>query len=182
MCLTKSWNDGKAYLRGTFGPAGRHERTLSLLLARNRLLINALEHLEREEYEASVLIVLSQIDGLVFDLTDPPYGFFYDGKDHDFVDDATVAGMPVFLRAVRRAVLRDPRTTSLIRRIPTRADIPRPSACLRHAHQRDKGFRVVGKRGRVAKAQGPGEDRAGPVGARGQVRRFGGTGRRGPPL
>jgi len=116
-CLTKWWNDGKTYLRGTFGPmtplAGRHQPTLDLLLERNRLLIKALDHHERGEYEASVLIVLSQIDGLVFDLTDPPYGFFYEGKDHNFEDEATVAGMPVFLRSARKAVLRDPRMTSL---------------------------------------------------------------------
>ncbi|PZR64172.1 MAG: hypothetical protein DLM71_03105 [Chloroflexi bacterium] len=93
--------------------AGRHEPTLDLLLERNRLLTKALEHHERGEYEASVLIVLSQIDGLVFDLTDPSYGFFHEGKDHHFEDDATVAGMPVFLRAVRKSVLRDPRPTSV---------------------------------------------------------------------
>jgi hypothetical protein len=116
-CLTRWWNDGTVFLRGTFGPmvplAGRHEGTLDLLLERNRLLAKALDYHERGDYEASVLIVLSEIDGLVFDLTDPAYGFFLDSKDHNFEDDATVAGMPVFLRAARKAILRDPKTTSM---------------------------------------------------------------------
>lgn len=116
-CLTRWWNDGRTYLRGTFGPmlplAGRHEPTLELLFARDRLLKKALDHHERGEYEASVLLVLTQIDGLVLDFTDPPFGFFYQPRDEEFEDDATVAGMPVVLRAVWRAVIRVANRTSM---------------------------------------------------------------------
>lgn len=116
-CLTRWWNDGATYLRGTFGPmlplAGRHEPTLELLLARKRLLQKALSHHESGDYEASVLIVLSQIDGLVIDFTEPPFGFFWRPRDREFEDEATVAGMPVVLRAVWRAVIRVAHETSL---------------------------------------------------------------------
>ncbi len=115
--LTRAWAD-PVWLRRSFGPlttiAGRHEATLDLLLERNKLLHKALDHHERGEYEASTIIVLAQIDGLTFDFTDNKYGFFYGGKDHFFEDDATLAGMPDFLRTVRKAVNRDDRKTSLL--------------------------------------------------------------------
>jgi hypothetical protein len=116
-CLTRWWNDGRAFLRATFGPmlplAGHHEPTLELLLVRNRLLQKALDHHEQGGYEASVLIVLSQIDGLVLDFTDPSHGFFYKPRDAEFEDDATIAGLPVVLRPVWRAVMRGARQTSI---------------------------------------------------------------------
>jgi len=115
--LTRAWAD-PVWLRRSFGPlttlAGRHEVTLDLLLERNKLLYKALDHHERGEYEASTIIVLAQIDGLTFDFTDNKYGFFHGGKDHFFEDDATLAGMPDFLRTVRKAVNRDDRKTSLL--------------------------------------------------------------------
>lgn len=92
--------------------SGRHEATHDMLLARHALLRKALDHHERGEYEASVLIVLSQIDGLALDLTDPPFGFFYEPRPDEFEDQTTVAGMPVVLRAVWRAVIKSANTTS----------------------------------------------------------------------
>lgn len=116
-CLTRWWNDGNTYVRGTFWPmlnlSGRHEATHDMLLARHALLRKALDHHERGEYEASVLIVLSQIDGLVLDLTDPPFGFFYEPRPDEFEDQTTVAGMPVVLRAVWRAVIKSANTTTM---------------------------------------------------------------------
>jgi hypothetical protein len=92
-CLTRWWNDGMAHLRNAVGPvitlAGRHEETRDLMIARDRLIKKALKHHEAGGYEASVLILLAQIDGLVLDFTDPPFGFFYRAKDHDFEDDQT---------------------------------------------------------------------------------------------
>lgn len=115
-CLTNWWNDGVGHLRNAVGPvislAGRHEPTRNLLLARDRLIKKALKHHQAGEYEASVLILLAQTDGVILDFTDPPFGFFYRGKDHDFEDDATVAGMPIVLRVVRHAVNRDVKRTS----------------------------------------------------------------------
>lgn len=115
-CMTRWWNDGMAHLRNAVGPvislAGRHEETRDLLLARDRLIKKAMSHHEAGEYEASVLILLAQTDGLVLDFTEPPFGFFYRGKDHNFEDDQTVAGLPLVLRVVRKAVNRDVKRTS----------------------------------------------------------------------
>jgi hypothetical protein len=114
--LTRAWAN-PVWLRRSFGPlttlAGRHEATLDLLLERNKLLHKALDHHDRGEYEASTMIVLAQVDGLTFDFTEGNYGFFYRAKDDFFEDDATLAGMPEFLKTVRKAVNRDDQRTSL---------------------------------------------------------------------
>lgn len=113
--LTRAWADS-VWLRGSFGPmttlAGGHEPTLDLLLERHALLSKALDHHDRGEYEASTLIVLGQIDGLTFDFTEGKHGFFFRGQDRFFEDDSTLAGMPDFLRVVRKAVNRPDGSTS----------------------------------------------------------------------
>jgi hypothetical protein len=112
--LTAAWNP--VVLRGSLGPlttlAGHHEPTLETLLARKRLLDIALAHHDRGEFEASTMIVLSQVDGLTLDFTEGRHGFFYHGSDQLFVDEATVAGMPDFLATVYRAINRSDDTTS----------------------------------------------------------------------
>jgi hypothetical protein len=114
--LTRAWAD-PVWFRQAYGPlttlAGGHEPTLDLLLVRNRLLDKALEHHRRGDYEASVVIVLSQIDGLTFDFTEPSHGFFFHAKPGNFEDDSTLAGMPEVLRTVYGYVIQDPRGTSL---------------------------------------------------------------------
>ena len=113
--LTNAWND-PVWLRHSYGPlislAGRHERTRDTLLLRNRLLDKALDLHMQEEFEASTLLVLSQVDGLTFDFTEGRHGFFYRGKDEFFEDDETLMGMPEFLRAVRKSVNRDVKATT----------------------------------------------------------------------
>jgi hypothetical protein len=116
--LTRAWAHGNGVsFRGSFGPlttlAGKHEATLDTLLERNRLMEKALDHHRAGEYEASTMLVLSQVDGLTLDFTDnPKFGFFYHGKDEYFIDQATVAGMPAFLATVFRAVNRPDSATS----------------------------------------------------------------------
>lgn len=114
--LTRAWAD-PVWFRHSYGPlttlAGRHEPTLNVLLARNRLLDKALDHHNRGEYEASVLIALSQIDGITYEFTEPKHGFFFKAKPDNFLDDSTIAGMPEVLRAVYRCVVQDPRGTSM---------------------------------------------------------------------
>lgn len=110
-CLTTWWNDGTAHLKNAVGPlitlAGRHEPTRDILLARNRLVMRALKRHREGDFEASVLMLLPQIDGVVFDITNNDFGFFYKAKDRYFVDDETVAGMELVLRRVWKAVNRD---------------------------------------------------------------------------
>lgn len=109
-CLTRWWNHDMAHLLNAVGPilslAGRHDPTLDLMLARDRLIKRALKHHENGEYEASVMILLAQTDGVVFDFTNDEFGFFYKAKDGNFVDVRTVAGMELVLRQVRKAVNR----------------------------------------------------------------------------
>ena len=110
-CLTRWWNNGMGHLNNAVGPilslAGRHDPTLDLMLARDHLIKRALKHHEDAEFEASVMILLAQIDGVVFDFTNEEFGFFYNARDDDFVDDQTVAGMELVLRQVRKAVNKD---------------------------------------------------------------------------
>ena len=105
--LTRAWADPR-WFRQSYGPlttlAGRHEPTLELLLKRNQLLDKARDHHDRGEYEASVLIVLSQIDGISLQFTETKHGFFSGAKPADFVDDSTFAGMPEVLLPVWRHV------------------------------------------------------------------------------
>jgi hypothetical protein len=116
--LTRAWADGDGvWFRGSFGPlttlAGRHEATLDLLLERNRLMHRALDHHRAGEYEASTMLVLSQVDGLTLDFTEGKFGFFWKGSPQDFIDEATVVGMPDFLARVFLAVNQPDNTTSL---------------------------------------------------------------------
>lgn len=113
--LTRAWHD-LIWLRHSYGPivklAGRHQPTRDVMLARLHTMDKAVTHHMNGDYEASTLIVLTQVDGLTFDFTEGAHGFFYRGKDHFFEDDTTLAGMPEFLRAVRKAVNRDINRTS----------------------------------------------------------------------
>ena len=85
--------------------SGDHEPTLDLLLVRNKLLDKARDHHDRGEYEASVLIVLSQIDGISLQFTESKRGLFSGAKPADLVDDSTFAGMPDVLLPVWRHVI-----------------------------------------------------------------------------
>ena len=116
--LTRAWaSDDGVWLRGSFGPlttlSGKHDATLDLLLERNRLMYKALDHHKAGEYEASTMLVLSQVDGLTLDFTEGRFGFFYRAEDEFFQDDETVAGMPEFLRNVRHALNARDNETSL---------------------------------------------------------------------
>jgi hypothetical protein len=80
--LTRAWAHGEGvWFRSAIGPmttlAGKHEATLDLLLERNRLVHKALDHHKAGEYEASTMLVLSQVDGLTLDFTEGKFGFFY---------------------------------------------------------------------------------------------------------
>jgi hypothetical protein len=114
--LTRAWAN-PVWFRQSYGPmitlAGRHEPTLELLLVRNQLLDKAFDHHSRGEYEASVLIVLSQIDGISQQFSDTKHGLFSGAKPADFVDDSTFPGMPEVLLPVWRHVSRPSHRISL---------------------------------------------------------------------
>jgi hypothetical protein len=110
-CLTRWWNEKDGvYLKAAVGPmttlAGRHEPTRDLLLARDRIVRRALDHHSAGEYEASVSLLLAQIDGIVLDFTNNEFGFFFKVKPERLVDDETAVGMEIVLRRVAEAVNR----------------------------------------------------------------------------
>jgi hypothetical protein len=79
-----------------------HDPLQDKFLQRSRLVEKALEHHNNGAYEASVPIVLAQVDGIVSDLTDPPREFFgKQRKASHLVDDATIAGLPEGLQPLR---------------------------------------------------------------------------------
>ena len=91
--LVESWNQEDRFrlmlLRvGALG--GGDEELTRIALARADLVDKALGHHQRGAYEASVPIVLAQIDGIVSDLTGK--GFF-DGHDRHLFDNETILGM-----------------------------------------------------------------------------------------
>ena len=71
------------------------------LLARANLVEKALAHHRAGAYEASVPIVLAQVDGLVIDATNGKSGFFWRADPRALVDDATLAGLPEGLEVLR---------------------------------------------------------------------------------
>jgi hypothetical protein len=91
--------------------AGQHAPTAEILWDREKLLRKALGFHLAEEYEAAILVVLSQIDGLASDVVGRK-GFFSNSAKV-FVDDATLAGMPDSLSAVFRVINRDHASTKL---------------------------------------------------------------------
>ena len=165
-----------AHLRNAVGPvitlAGRHEETRDLMIARDRLIKKALKHHEAGGYEASVLILLAQIDGLVLDFTDPPFGFFYRAKDHDFEDDQTVAGLPLVLRVVRKAVNRDVKRTTPSDAFERNGIIHGAAPGLWHTDEFHEGDRPSRRRHRVAPTAGSRRDGAPPGRARSQMGRL----------
>ncbi|OFW63995.1 MAG: hypothetical protein A2135_00420 [Actinobacteria bacterium RBG_16_67_15] len=75
------------------------------------LLDRALKHHEAGAFEASVLIVLAQMDGIAVDVTGDRDQSFFKGFDH-LEDDRTLAGHPEGLKAIARLMSRDVKATT----------------------------------------------------------------------
>ncbi|MCP3877277.1 MAG: hypothetical protein GY701_02615 [Sulfitobacter sp.] len=100
--LVEGWNEGDRLETMTnrvraFPILGAEDWAENLQL-RHALLKKALVHHRNGSYEASVPIVLAQIDGLMFDLAGR--GWFW-GKTPPLEDDRTLAGHPDSVAAVR---------------------------------------------------------------------------------
>jgi hypothetical protein len=124
--LAAAWRDRRGLMRtyGPMFPLGKDDDpddVFDVLNGRQRLLDKAVEFHLAGEYEAAILIVLTQIDGVCFDWTGQ--GFFPDARDDQFVDDQTIAGLPTVLRAVRLIINRDVRRTTLGPRLERHAVI-----------------------------------------------------------
>lgn len=108
--LVAAWNESSALdvLAARIATLGAGDATTRVAGAgRARLVKLALEHHRNGAYEASIPVLLAQIDGITRDATatqDRPKGrsfFSKPNSDDAFVDDATIAGMTIGLPAVR---------------------------------------------------------------------------------
>ncbi|HET7494207.1 MAG TPA: hypothetical protein VFJ80_02090 [Candidatus Limnocylindrales bacterium] len=113
--MTAAWSDEQR-IRRSFGPMFQlvppGDEAFEIMKARQRLLNQAVDHHERGEYAASILIVLTQIDGLAFDVRGRGRGAFQGATADTFLDDVTVAGLPDNLRTVWQIMTRHQRTST----------------------------------------------------------------------
>lgn len=102
--LVEAWNEPRRLrilLRSLIGIGANHEPLQEKFRLRWRLIDKALRHHEAGAYEASVPIVLAQIDGIVWDLAEGQAGFF-SGNPSFLVDEVTIAGLPEGLNVLRK--------------------------------------------------------------------------------
>ncbi len=108
--LVESWNESnrlRILLKPLISLGAGYEPLQEKFRLRWRLIDKALRHHEAGAYEASVPIVLAQVDGVVWDLTEQRSGFFYGkGQESFLVDDGTVAGLPEGLEPLRKLMNR----------------------------------------------------------------------------
>jgi hypothetical protein len=78
---------------------------------RQRLLNEAFELHKEGRYAGAISIVLAQIDGIFIDMTGKPTKYFFDPKNPNLVDDVTIAGHPLGLKALSELMSREQRTT-----------------------------------------------------------------------
>lgn len=103
--ITDVWNsDNQMWLRHAATPIRRWSNSYypfkQVLWDRVSLIEQAIGHHEAGAYEASIPIILAQIDGLTRDLTGQT--FFSKANNDPYLDDETIAGMETNLPIVRR--------------------------------------------------------------------------------
>jgi len=108
--LVEAWNEQnrlRLLLRPLLGLGAGYEPLNETFRLRWRLVDKALRHHEAGSFEASVPIVLAQIDGIVSDVTEQQAWYFQGkGRASYLVDDRTVAGLPEGLEPLRNLVSR----------------------------------------------------------------------------
>jgi len=67
---------------------------------RRRLLVEAMTHHRAGHYAGSVTIVLTQIEGILTDMTEQSSGEFFNPANASLVDDTSLAGHPLGLKAL----------------------------------------------------------------------------------
>jgi hypothetical protein len=108
--LLDGWNQPDRLLHALMplqGVGVGHQELREISAERWRLVEKALKHHVNGDYEASVPIVLAQVDGISLDLTDPQASFFKKGKGSHFTDTRTIAGMPGGLEHLRHLFSED---------------------------------------------------------------------------
>lgn len=108
--ITEVWNtENVTWLRHAAAPIRRwsnsHYPFKQVLWDRVSLIEKAIEHHIAGAYEASIPIILAQIDGMSRDLTGQ--SFFSKANNDPYLDDETVAGIETNLPVVRRVFSED---------------------------------------------------------------------------
>ncbi len=119
-CLVEGWNEGDRLhqcVMRTRSLGREHEPLSRMFMRRAHFVDRALKHHKEGAYEASVPIVLAQIDGVVFDLTESRFGFFGRKKGKHLVDEVTVAGLPLALASLRKLFSEDMRESGMTGRL-----------------------------------------------------------------
>ena len=103
--LVKAWNadDRLTWHATRVSSLGVGDDELTDIALRRRILLDkALQHHYAGAYEASVPIVLAQVDGIVFDMTESRNGFFDRLGDRTHLQDhTTIAGIDEGLQALQ---------------------------------------------------------------------------------
>ena len=112
--ITDLWNnENAALLKYAAAPMRRwsnsHYPFKQLVWDRVSLIEKAIEHHFAGAYEASIPIILAQIDGMTRDFT--KQSFFSKGNNDPYLDDETIAGMETNLPVVRALFSQDVRPT-----------------------------------------------------------------------
>lgn len=106
--LARGWNEGGYFpgqLKRSLSLGAGDDRLTEASMARYRLIQKGLEHHEKEEYAASIPILLAQTEGIVFDVTDGKFGLFSRLGDREHLaDDTTLAGMAVGVSALQKLI------------------------------------------------------------------------------
>jgi hypothetical protein len=116
--LTATWNDG-ARLRSALARRrnlyGGDEDADAIDHHRVSLMLEALESHEDKRYASAIALVLTQIDGIVYDMTgkDAKSFFAARGKATHLQDEETMAGHPAGLPVLAGLFTRDRRTTTV---------------------------------------------------------------------
>lgn len=112
--MTAAWNDGSWLNRSykmLYQLVGPTDGDFDNMTARRNLLHQAWRHHDAGQYAASILIVLTQIDGLTGDMFGKDRSAFHGAHSDDFVDEVSLAGMPLNLRVVWRMTARSQKRT-----------------------------------------------------------------------
>lgn len=115
--LVEAWNEGKrlVFVNRVVGVYSGHPEQHEIGLERQRLVTEAVDLHEAGHYAAAIMIALSQIDGIVFDMTgEDARGFFTRvGKGQHLTDETTLAGHPRGLLFLNRLFNRDVKKSGL---------------------------------------------------------------------
>jgi hypothetical protein len=94
-----------------------NDRWNKIGLARLRLLDQAYELHKQEQYAGSIVLVLTQIDGIFMDKTGKPAVSFFESQNPNLIDDDTLAGHPLGLAQLSRLMSETQRTTVIADRL-----------------------------------------------------------------